>query len=192
MPSPRSRLEYNKKLVESDKIEIDELLYFLSLQLKQNLQVMDQNKICTSLPKLDPKNIEEVKQLGADTAARLFTGEIKNLSPDLISMNTKLGWTVIGRSGINKNNSSSTLMSLLVNDVNISDLWRLDTLNINDPAETQSRKELEEAAKEYFERSVIRDNEGRYIVSLPWIHDHPPLPDGRKIAERRLNSCVKP
>ncbi|XP_055944331.1 uncharacterized protein LOC129975301 [Argiope bruennichi] len=106
-------------------------------------------------------------------------------------MNTKLGWTVIGRSGINKNDSSSTLMSLLVNDVNISDLWRLDTLNINDPAETQSRKELEEAAKKHFERSVTRDNEGRYVVSLPWIHDHPPLPDGRKIAERRLNSCIK-
>ncbi|GBO42554.1 hypothetical protein AVEN_160203-1, partial [Araneus ventricosus] len=31
----------------------------------------------------------------------------------------------------------------------------------------------------------------RYIVSLPWIHDHPPLPDGRKIAERRLNSFIK-
>ncbi|GBN38120.1 hypothetical protein AVEN_60429-1, partial [Araneus ventricosus] len=184
-----------------------------------NVEVMDQNKICTSLPKLkDPKNIEELKQLGifasdiclnenlclyendpkeihillgADTAARLFTGEIKNLSPDLIAMNTKLGWTVIGRSRITENDSSSTLMSLLVNDVNISDLWRLDTLNINDPAENQSRKELEEAAKEHFERSVKRDNEGRYIVSLPWIHDHPPLPDGRKIAERRLNSCIK-
>ncbi|GBM26159.1 hypothetical protein AVEN_47538-1 [Araneus ventricosus] len=184
-----------------------------------NVEVMDQNKICTSLPKLkDPKNIEELKQLGifasdiclnenlclyendpkeihillgADTAARLFTGEIKNLSPDLIAMNTKLGWTIIGRSGITENDSSSTLMSLLVNDVNISDLWRLDTLNINDPAENQSRKELEEAAKEHFERSVKRDNEGRYIVSLPWIHDHPPLPDGRKIAERRLNSCIK-
>ncbi|GBN11328.1 hypothetical protein AVEN_78568-1 [Araneus ventricosus] len=184
-----------------------------------NVEVMDQNKICTSLPKLkDPKNIEELKQLGifasdiclnenlclyendpkeihillgTDTAARLFTGEIKNLSPDLIAMNIKLGWTVIGRSGITKNDSSSTLMSLLVNDVNISDLWRLDTLNINDPAESQSRKELEEAAKEHFERSVKRDNEGRYIVSLPWIHDHPPLPDGRKIAERRLNSCIK-
>ncbi|GBN57671.1 hypothetical protein AVEN_224166-1 [Araneus ventricosus] len=157
-----------------------------------NVEVMDQNKICTSLPKLkDPKNIEELKQLGifasdiclnenvclyendpkeihillgADTAARLFTGEIKNLSPDLIAMNTKLGWTVIGRSGITKNDSSSTLMSLLVNDVNISDLWRLDTLNINDPAENQSRKELEEAAKKHFERSVKRDNEGRYIV----------------------------
>ncbi|GBN73237.1 hypothetical protein AVEN_155507-1 [Araneus ventricosus] len=106
-------------------------------------------------------------------------------------MNTKLRWTVIGRSRITENDSSSTLMSLLVNDVNISDLWRLDTLNINDPAENQSRKELEEAAKEHFERSVKRDNEGRYIVSLPWIHDHPPLPDGRKIAERRLNSCIK-
>ncbi|XP_055932737.1 uncharacterized protein LOC129962766 [Argiope bruennichi] len=82
-------------------------------------------------------------------------------------------------------------MSLLVNNVNISDLWRLDTLNINDPAETQSRKELEEATKEHFESSVTRDNEGRYIVSLPWIHDHPSLPDGRKIAERRLNSCIK-
>ncbi|GBL76691.1 hypothetical protein AVEN_53386-1 [Araneus ventricosus] len=184
-----------------------------------NVEVMDQNKICTSLPKLkDPKNIEELKQLGifasdiclnenlclyennpkeihillgADTAARLFTGEIKNLSPDLIAMNTKLGWRVIGRSRITENDSSSTLMSLLVNDVNISDLWRLDTLNINDPAENQSRKELEEAAKEHFERSVKRYNEGRYIVSLPWIHDHPPLPDGRKIAERRLNSCIK-
>ncbi|GFR32973.1 integrase catalytic domain-containing protein [Trichonephila clavata] len=51
--------------------------------------------------------------------------------------------------------------------------------------------EIEEAVKDHFVRSLRRDDEGRYKVSLPWLEVHPELSDNRNIAERRLKSCVR-
>ncbi|GFY70515.1 DUF1758 domain-containing protein [Trichonephila inaurata madagascariensis] len=34
------------------------------------------------------------------------------------------------------------------------------------------------------------DSDGRYVVSLPWIQGHPPLPTCRNLAERRLKNCI--
>jgi len=44
--------------------------------------------------------------------------------------------------------------------------------------------------EEYFNRNIRIDDEGRYEVSLPWIEGHPPLPNGRKVPERRLKKCT--
>ncbi|GFY43188.1 integrase catalytic domain-containing protein [Trichonephila inaurata madagascariensis] len=59
-----------------------------------------------------------------------------------------------------------------------------------DPGEKGTRQELEKAAEEHFNRSVKMDSDGRYVVSLPWIQGHPPLPTCRNLAERRLKNCI--
>ncbi|GFW98441.1 integrase catalytic domain-containing protein [Trichonephila clavipes] len=96
----------------------------------------------------------------------------------------------MGESGENTRRCE-TLLSLHVSDLDISELWRLDTIGIKDLGENQSKRELEEAAKLHFLENVKRDHEGRYMVNLPWIKDHPPLTSCRKIAEKRLANCVK-
>ncbi|GFR13337.1 DUF1758 domain-containing protein [Trichonephila clavata] len=182
------------------------------------LNVMEQKTICAPIPKLENmKLIEEIKNygidlsdltvnenfclyesnvneihglIGADYAGKLFTGEIKNLPSGLVAMNTYFGWTIMGRTGEGCS-ASEVLLSLHVSDLRICDLWSLDSLGIKEPSISQSKSEIEEAVKDHFLRSLRRDDEGRYQVSLPWLEVHPELSDNRNIAERRLKSCVR-
>ncbi|GFQ98822.1 integrase catalytic domain-containing protein [Trichonephila clavata] len=136
-------------------------------------------------------NVNEIHGLiGADYVGKLFTWEIKNLPSGLVAMNTYFGWTTMGRTGEGCS-ASEVLLSLHVSDLKICDLWSLDLLGIKEPSISQSKSEIEEAVKDHFVRSLRRDDEGRYQVSLPWLEVHPELSDNRNIAERRLKSCVR-
>lgn len=182
------------------------------------LDVMDQEKICVPIPKNSNSDIiNKIKQsgifvsdisinentcmyqkdpnevhmlIGADFAGRLFTGKIKQISEGLVAMHTRLGWALMGVSG-EKTRNCATLLSLHINELNVTELWQLDTIGIRDYGENRSRKELEEATKLHFLETVKRDKEGRYMVNLPWIKDHPPLASCKKIAEKRLVNCIK-
>ncbi|GFW69942.1 DUF1758 domain-containing protein [Trichonephila clavipes] len=94
---------------------------------------------------------------------RLLTGEIKQITENLVAIHTRLGWTLMGKSGENTRRCE-TLLSLHVSDLDISELWRLDTIGIKDLGGNQSKRELEEAAKLHFLENVKRDHEGRYMV----------------------------
>ncbi|GFU77220.1 uncharacterized protein TNCV_4125971 [Trichonephila clavipes] len=65
--------------------------------------------------------------IGADFAGRLLTGEIKQITENLVAIHTRLGWTLMGESGENTRRCE-TLLSLHVSDLDISELWRLDTI----------------------------------------------------------------
>ncbi|XP_035224792.1 uncharacterized protein LOC118197394 [Stegodyphus dumicola] len=185
-----------------------------------NFQVLDQDKICTDIPKIrrDTYLIELRKHgiyltdmqnksvdlmyekspleihvlLGADVAGKLLTGKVRQLKCGLSCVYTRLGLTMMGKTEKREfSDSTKTVLSLHVNDAKISDLWCLDSLGITDPATTHTRKEIDEIAKIYFRQSLKRDSEGRYQVSLPWLEGHEVLPDNRLLAEKRLKSCVK-
>ncbi|CAL1276505.1 unnamed protein product [Larinioides sclopetarius] len=67
-------------------------------------------------------------------------------------------------------------------------LWRLETIGIMDPCETDSSKDLESKAVDYFSRSVKIDEDGRYEVKPPWMRSLDELPTNRDIAGKRLVS----
>ncbi|GFV39280.1 DUF1758 domain-containing protein [Trichonephila clavipes] len=73
----------------------------------------------------DPNEIHML--IGADFAGRLLTGEIKQITENLVAIHTRLGWTLMGESGENTRRCE-TLLSLHVSDLDISELWRLDTI----------------------------------------------------------------
>ncbi|XP_042906732.2 uncharacterized protein [Parasteatoda tepidariorum] len=182
-----------------------------------NFEVYDQEKICTEIPKIrdgswikeanklgikfcDYKNMEgsnsETKEIdlliGADVCGKLFTGIIKSVSENLIAFETRLGWTLMGKTRDPENsNSTNTVLSLHVAQAKISDLWKLDTLGILDPGEKESREEIAKATEDHFNRNIKVLEDGRYEVSLPWILNHPTLPNYRSVAERRLKNCVE-
>lgn len=81
--------------------------------------------------------------IGSDVAGKLLTGKIKKLNCGLVCIETYLGWSVMGKTPVEFENKieHSYTFSMLVSDYKISDLWRLDTLGILDPSETQTRKE---------------------------------------------------
>ncbi|UYV81487.1 hypothetical protein LAZ67_20001340 [Cordylochernes scorpioides] len=55
----------------------------------------------------------------------------------------------------------------------------------------KSRKDLIEASNTHFKETVKRDESGRYIVSLPWIAGHPPVPVNRRTTENRLLTTTR-
>ncbi|GBM65990.1 hypothetical protein AVEN_152197-1 [Araneus ventricosus] len=181
---------------------------------------MYQERICTPFPKLnDSELLNESKEhgifvsdasmsesyclferepneihilLGADVIGNLLKGEeVKHLRGGLVAVNTHLGRTVMGKLKVEKEKHSNVLLSLYVSDNWIKDLWSLDVIGIKEPCEKKTRIELKEAARDHFARNVSRDEEGRYVVSLPWIQDHPPLLNCKNLAERRLKNCFR-
>ncbi|GFV27166.1 uncharacterized protein TNCV_927581 [Trichonephila clavipes] len=63
---------------------------------------------------------------------------------------------------------------------------RLDSLGIQDPSEQKTNEELHKASMEHFLRTVKVDEEERFLVSLPWLDNHLPLPDNFNLAFRGL------
>ncbi|GFU41395.1 uncharacterized protein NPIL_497491 [Nephila pilipes] len=117
------------------------------------------------------KNSGEINLLiGANYARKLLTGNIKHFSRGLVAVNTLLGSTVMGASDIKgkSTNNSLLVLSLHVNDAKITDLWKLDTLSIQDSNEKHSKTETQQFALKHFRETVCRDNIGRYKVNLPW------------------------
>ncbi|GFX95229.1 uncharacterized protein TNCV_848201 [Trichonephila clavipes] len=87
--------------------------------------------------------------------------------------------------------NSLLVHSLFTNREKISDLWELDSLGIKDPSEKKSKLELQDLALKHFENTVLRDDEGRYIVSIPWIEGNEKLEDRYSLAKGRLEKTLK-
>ncbi|GFT39865.1 hypothetical protein TNCV_4037401, partial [Trichonephila clavipes] len=73
----------------------------------------------------------------------------------------------------------------------ISNLWELDSIGIKNPSEKKSKLELQDLALKHFENTILRDDEGRYIVSIPWIEGNEKLEDYYSVAKGRLEKTVK-
>ncbi|XP_055932029.1 uncharacterized protein LOC129962308 [Argiope bruennichi] len=170
-----------------------------------HFEVLGQEVICDSIlsrkrgshfKELRDYNIHLVEDLdgpieiliGADVAGKLITGNHLQLKNGITAIETKLDWTVIGRA--NSENTSLLITSMLTTSACITDLWTLDSLGITDPSEKKTAIELQEAARQHFLDTVKIEN-NRYIVSLPWIEDHLPLPDNFELSEKRLHKVVK-
>ncbi|XP_055950866.1 uncharacterized protein LOC129984948 [Argiope bruennichi] len=130
--------------------------------------------------------------IGADVAGKLMTGGYREMSCGLVAIETKLGWSVMGRITETARSECSSLLvqSMLSTAEKITDLWSLDTLGITDPSVKKSQIELQEAARMHFLNTVHLVDD-RFEVDLPWLEDHPPLPDYFDLAKGRLNKTVK-
>ncbi|GFY12091.1 uncharacterized protein TNCV_4975911 [Trichonephila clavipes] len=80
-----------------------------------------------------------------------------------------------------------TVLSLFVNEADISNLWKLDLIGINDPVERKCKYEIDLQTKNHFLEMVTTNKEGRYEVCLPWSDDKSFLPDNLSLAKKRLN-----
>ncbi|GFU94161.1 integrase catalytic domain-containing protein [Trichonephila clavipes] len=91
--------------------------------------------------------------------------------------------------GLKQEDTSAYLVtSLLLKNSSVADLWKMETQGIMDPVETKSKEEMEKNAVEHFMKTVDRDEEGRYIVKLPWIEAKEIVQNNRSVAEQR---CIR-
>ncbi|UYV84468.1 hypothetical protein LAZ67_X002301 [Cordylochernes scorpioides] len=184
----------------------------LNNKYMDDLKFLDQEVICghisqvqdhTILNELKTRGInltdicqgEEIsihKLIGSDLLSSILTGRMQILQNGVVATETKLGWTVMGPAiGKDMEDSCLIVTSFHVNSFDVQDLWKLDVLGIMDAAETKSRKDLIEASNAHFKETVKRDESGRYIVSLPWIAGHPPVPVNRRTTENRLLTTTR-
>ncbi|GFT42629.1 uncharacterized protein TNCV_2165311 [Trichonephila clavipes] len=128
--------------------------------------------------------------IGADVIGKVLTGRRKVLLSDLVTVETYLGWTLMGKvphEEPSEENLAMTVLSLFVNEAEISNIWKLDLIGINDPVEKKSMYEIHFQTKKHFLETVTIDEEGRYEVCLPWSDDRSFLPDNLSLAKKRLN-----
>ncbi|GFX10965.1 integrase catalytic domain-containing protein [Trichonephila clavipes] len=180
-----------------------------------NLNVYDQEIICNNVPSIRHGPwINELKNrkinlsdsghklggkieilLGADVAGKLLTGTMFYLKSGPVAIKTKLGWTLMGKTYRNETkfdkNHFMNVTSMFVNDMCISDLWKLDSLGITDPVETKTKLEIQKEILNHFQKTISVDISGRYEVALPWVLDNKLLSSNRKLAENRLESTKR-
>lgn len=108
--------------------------------------------------------------IGADVVGKLWTGQLKDLDCGLVAVNTKLGWTLMGKIPTEQKpdeNVALLVTSMLTTEAKISNLWALDSLGILDPYEKSSKQELEMETQKHFLETVKITDEGRFEVCLP-------------------------
>ena len=80
---------------------------------------------------------------------------------------------------------------MFVSEATVSDLWKLDVIDIKDPIEKLDQITNEQRIKDNFFKTVSLNENGRYTVDLPWVEDHAPVSHNFNVANSRLNSTVK-
>ncbi|UYV83279.1 hypothetical protein LAZ67_23000393 [Cordylochernes scorpioides] len=176
----------------------------LNNEYMDDLKFLDQEVICGHISQVQDHSIlnelkarginltdicqgEEISihmLIGSDLLSSILTGRMQILQNGVVATETKLGWTVMGPAiGKDVEDSCLIVTSFHVNIFDVQDLWKLDVLGIMDAAKTITRKDLIEASNTHFKETVKRDESGRYIVSLPWIAGHPPVPVNRRTTE---------
>ena len=71
-------------------------------------------------------------------------------------------------------------------NLNVEDLWNLETIGIEEPVDITD----DDRALEQFNKSVCFEN-GRYYITWPWKCEHPNLPDNFDVAFSRLKSLAR-
>ncbi|GFS96603.1 uncharacterized protein TNCV_3943931 [Trichonephila clavipes] len=120
---------------------------------------------------------ERVKPTELITASALVSSEKSS------AIETKLGWTVIGKVCSNDKNVMLTTSSLHVRNVSVKELWELDVLGITDPLLNENTKENFELTDFKNKRKILPD--GRYEVKLPWKYNSENLPSNKELIWKR-------
>jgi len=103
---------------------------------------------------------------------KLITGKKYNLKDGLTAFETLLGWTIIGKLPQKETDTTTIITTMIVQEANLCELWRLDALGITNPVEKIDQKERDKQTREFLLKTARRNPEGRYEINLPWAEDH--------------------
>ncbi|GFU06110.1 DUF1758 domain-containing protein [Nephila pilipes] len=94
---------------------------------------------------------------------KLLTENVVELDSGLTAVESKLGWTVIGKQNFRVKDNFITTVSMHVGRIPLYELWELEVLGISDPSGTDK---IENDLSDYKEKIKILPS-GRYEVELP-------------------------
>lgn len=117
--------------------------------------------------------------LGADVLEKLQTGNMFDLKSGPTAIETRLGWTLIGKRRQEKTSNIDTALvvtSLLIKEIDISELWNLDVLGNKDQVETDSKGTHSIKTELRIRQSVTVDESGRYERGAAILERESPCP----------------
>ncbi|CAG9134415.1 unnamed protein product [Plutella xylostella] len=118
----------------------------------------------------------------------LLDGVIKHPKGNLLAQNTILGWVLSGRVSREPITAQRNITSLHVHvkeDEMLKLFWELE----NEPNKIEKRLSREEEnCEEFYNATTVRDEEGRYVVKLPFKSENPECQNGRlrEVAAKRF------
>ncbi|XP_018307562.1 uncharacterized protein [Mycetomoellerius zeteki] len=114
------------------------------------------------------------------------------LKNDIIAMETKLGWTLIGKVPDERQEDTALMISAIFSsEASPENMWSLDVLGIEDPIQKLSKEEHHREILIKFQETTKINSAGKYEVILLWKENHPPLYENREVAEKRLENTLK-
>lgn len=126
--------------------------------------------------------------IGADVFAHCISeGRRSHPSGSPIAVNTIFGWIVIGN--VNVQTEHSTFIAHIHSglDVQLQKFWETEECNI----QTKFLSPEEEKAEQHFRKNVQRQQDGRYMVRLPFKTDTIEIGESKSAAMRRLESMER-
>ncbi|UYV82752.1 hypothetical protein LAZ67_22000735 [Cordylochernes scorpioides] len=129
--------------------------------------------------------------IGSDYFGECLTGRMLKLKSGPTAIETMFGWILCGRPSYQEEGLVTTMITALLNQARIEELWDLEVLGIKDADSDKNRKEHDERVRAEFKKTVKRERNGRYIVALPWRENKEELNDNQAIAYGRLVARTK-
>ncbi|XP_039309650.1 uncharacterized protein LOC120358684 [Solenopsis invicta] len=150
-----------------------------SFRIPQNIRLAD--------PEFHiPRGIDLL--VGSGTTLSLFSvGQINlsNKHHDLYLQKTRLGWIVTGSpSALNSSKSPTCHLTSL--ERQLTKFWEIEEITTDKPMSEEDAR-----CEAHFSETVSRDNNGRYVVRLPFRKDNVRLGDSRALALKRLLSLER-
>ncbi|GFW83868.1 putative RNA-directed DNA polymerase from transposon X-element [Trichonephila clavipes] len=152
-----------------------------------SIEVLSQKKICGFVPKIvDIHTLQELKEknitlsdleakehdiellLGADVIGNILTDNSLKLSSGVTVVQTKFGYTGIGKTNTIHNSLCNNVVSLHCANFTVTDLWNLDAIGITDPTEDAKRKHAHFDFLNQFKENLSVLPDGRYQLPLPF------------------------
>ncbi|GFX39364.1 putative RNA-directed DNA polymerase from transposon X-element [Trichonephila clavipes] len=131
-------------------------------------------KVLQLRPKSKQTIVHEAKEhdiellLGADVIGNILTDNSLKLSSGVTVIQTKFGYTVIGKTNTMHNSLCNNVVSLHCANFTVTDLWNLDAIGITDPTEDAKRKHAHFDFLNQFKENLSVHPDGRYQLPLPF------------------------
>ncbi|GFY45702.1 integrase catalytic domain-containing protein [Trichonephila inaurata madagascariensis] len=147
--------------------------------------------LCNSVNEID-------MLLGADVISVILSGRIIKFMSGLIAIGTMLGFTLMGKSSqvVNDNTEVSVSatrerqLSMFLNQLNIKELWYIETIGIRDPVENIKSEIQHSDMIERLQKDIKILPGGRYEEALPFKIEGQ-LRDNRGLTLKRLKRTCK-
>ncbi|GFS81489.1 integrase catalytic domain-containing protein [Nephila pilipes] len=180
------------------------------------IKVISENKICGYLPKVnDLQVLSEIKEngilvpdlcnfvnkidmlLGADVISVILSGRTIKLKSGLIAIGTTLGFTLMGKPSqivndtieISIPTTRERQLSMFLNQLNVKELWDIETIGIRDPVENVKSEIQHSDMIERFQKNIETLPNGRYGVALPFKIEGQ-LTDNKGLTLKRLRRTL--